>query len=236
MTKRKQVSMKSYVRIRDRMLMSPARRVLSRAARQILDGIEIELLRHGGKDNGALIVTYENFKQYGVHHNAIGPGLREVEVLGFIEITQRGFAGNADERQPHRYRLTYLPTDDGKGPTDEWQHVKDMKQAKAFAAKARAETPKGYPRLPRNGIIRNAIIRNTCQACGVEFKPKRNDARFCSKACKQMHFRENVTDNSQYRKTRKPIPETGTENDHVSIPETGTEDPKSPIPETGTTI
>jgi hypothetical protein len=48
------------------MLRSPAFRELSGAEYQILFCIESELARHGGKDNGNLIVTYDACVAYGV--------------------------------------------------------------------------------------------------------------------------------------------------------------------------
>jgi hypothetical protein len=135
-----------YVVRTSRMLNSPAFRALSLTGHRILARIELELCRHAGKDNGTLIITYEDFKRYGIHHHAIGPGLRELEALGFIEIMQRGRAGNADQRRPHMFRLTYLPTDD-EPATDEWQRIETVKQAEEIAAKARTDAPKGYPRI-----------------------------------------------------------------------------------------
>jgi hypothetical protein len=181
---------KQFVRIRPEMLRSPAYRALSRTGFRIRACIEIELCKRGGK----LIVTYKAFEQYGIHHHAIGPGLRELEALGFITITQRGLAGNADQRRPHMFKLTYLPTDDGKPPTDEWQRIANIEEAEAVAAKTRATVPRGYPRLGR----------------------KRT--------------------NSQCRKTRKPMPETGSGKVPFSMPETGSDNPKTPMPETGSTI
>ena len=48
------------------MLESAAYRVLSRAAHMVLSRIELENRYHGGKGNGHLIVTYDQFEQYGV--------------------------------------------------------------------------------------------------------------------------------------------------------------------------
>ena len=48
------------------MLRSPAYRALSLSARRILDRIEIEFANHGGRDNGKLPVTYQNFKDFGI--------------------------------------------------------------------------------------------------------------------------------------------------------------------------
>ncbi|MGC2746761.1 MAG: hypothetical protein WA309_04750, partial [Pseudolabrys sp.] len=73
---------------------------------------------HGGMDNGRLPTTYEDFRRYGIDRHAIGPALRELEALGFVEITQRGRAGNAQWRTPNRFRLTYKATKDAD-PTHE---------------------------------------------------------------------------------------------------------------------
>jgi hypothetical protein len=122
------------------MLKSPAWRVLSLSARRVLDRIEIELARHGGRDNGRLPVTYDDFENYGVHRHAIGPAQREAEALGFIEI-EIGVAGNADFRHPNLFRLTYSPTS-RKRETNEWRKIKTDVEAERIAAKARSKTPK----------------------------------------------------------------------------------------------
>jgi hypothetical protein len=74
------------------MLESPAYRVLSLAAHRVLSRIEIEFLHHGGKDNGKLPVTYEQFVEYGMDRASIALAIRETEALGFIEVTERGCA------------------------------------------------------------------------------------------------------------------------------------------------
>jgi hypothetical protein len=117
------------------MLRSPAWRVLSLSARRVLDRLEIELADHGGTDNGKLPVTYQDFVQYGIERHAIAPALREVVVLGFIEITERGRAGNAEFRRPSLYRLTYRHT--RSAPTDEWRRIGED-EAEVIARAARA--------------------------------------------------------------------------------------------------
>jgi hypothetical protein len=72
------------------MLESAAFRVLSLSARRVLDRLEIELAHHGGQDNGKLPVTFDHFQQYGMHRQAIAPGIRECVALGFVEITRVG--------------------------------------------------------------------------------------------------------------------------------------------------
>jgi hypothetical protein len=165
-----------FVPRRPEMLRSPAFRALSLTGHRILARIEIEHCHHGGKDNGKLPVTYEDFHRYGVHHHAIGPGLRETEALGLVEITQRGLAGNADHKRPNFFRLTYLPTGDGKLATDEWCRIETVAEAETIVAKARADKPSGYPRRSRQ--IRNSPMPGN--SIGNE--------------------------NSQCRKTQKPMP------------------------------
>ena len=130
------------------MLRSPAMRVLSLTGRRILDRVEIELAQHGGKDNGKLPITYNDLIAFGIHDHAIGPGLREVEALGFAEI-KRGVAGSATHRKPNLFRLTYRPAD-GKGETDEWASIGSIEQAKKLVSHARRAKTKALWRSPRH--------------------------------------------------------------------------------------
>jgi hypothetical protein len=120
------------------MLESPAFRVLSLSAHRILSRLEIELAHHGGTNNGQLIVTYDDFAEYGIHRHAIAPGIRELVALGFVEITQSGCAGNAEHRTPNLFRLT-LKNTATDNPTDDWRHIKTIERAEALARAARAE-------------------------------------------------------------------------------------------------
>jgi DNA-binding PadR family transcriptional regulator len=121
------------------MLESPAYRVLSQGAHRVIARIAIELASHGGNDNGQLPVTKEQFEEYGVHHNAIAPALREAEALGFIETTERGRGGNAEMRRPSFYRVTFLHERNSRahGPTHEWSKIKTMEDAERIAAEGR---------------------------------------------------------------------------------------------------
>jgi hypothetical protein len=111
---------------------------LSLSARRILDRIEIELAHHGGKDNGRLPVTFENFENYGVDRHSIAPAIREIVALGFAEITQQGRAGNAEWRKPNLFRLTYKPAKGHIGHgTNEWRRFQAVEDAQAAASAAR---------------------------------------------------------------------------------------------------
>ena len=119
-----------------RMLRCPAYCVLSLSGRRVLDRIEIEMADHGGTDNGKLPVTYDDFERYGIHRHCIGPAIREVVALGFVEITEQGRAGNAEWRKPNLFRLTYRHTK--YEPTNEWEKIKTPEEAEAIAQAARA--------------------------------------------------------------------------------------------------
>lgn len=119
-----------------RMLESPAYQVASLALRRVLARIEIEHAHHGGNDNGKLPVTYDDFVRYGIHRHAIGPAIREGVALGFVEITQRGHAGNAEFRTPNKFRLTYIHASRAL-PTNEWDRIHTIEEAEGIAKQAR---------------------------------------------------------------------------------------------------
>jgi DNA-binding transcriptional MocR family regulator len=127
------------------MLESPAYQVLSQSGHRILARLEIEIAHHGGKDNGRLPVTFEDFQKYRIDRHAIAPAMRECEALGFVEITERGRAGNAEFRLPNKFRLTYRETAEA-GPTNDWRRVKTIKDAQNLAYEAEGECQKnGIP-------------------------------------------------------------------------------------------
>jgi hypothetical protein len=124
------------------MLESPPHRVLSLSARRVLDRIEIEHAHHGGNDNGKLPVTFNQFHEYGIHRHSIAPGIREVEALGFLVVTVKGRAGNAEHRAANLFRLTYRHADGLPGDgTHEWRRITTMDEAVKIADTARKDKP-----------------------------------------------------------------------------------------------
>jgi hypothetical protein len=120
------------------MMESPAYRVLSRAARMVLDRVCIELAHHGGNDNGKLPVTYEQLVEYGVDRQAIAPAIRELVALGFIEVTVKGRHSAGDSRWPNLFRITWVNCNSTAAPTHEWRRIETMEEARAIAQAARA--------------------------------------------------------------------------------------------------
>ena len=126
----------AFIMTRLVMIDSVAFWALKPIERAILSVVEIEHMRHGGVENGRLIVTRRQFEKRGIHKDAIAPSLRALEALGFIEI-ERGAAGIGDQAQAHRFRLTYVQPN----PTDEWRkhHNRDMARAVAETARQSAD-------------------------------------------------------------------------------------------------
>jgi hypothetical protein len=101
--------------------------------------IEIELRHHGGRDNGKLPVTFQDFVDYGIHKDSVAPALRELEAIGIIRI-QHGRAGNAEHRTPNLFFLTFANERDGKRnpPPHDWRKVETIEQADELVRTARA--------------------------------------------------------------------------------------------------
>jgi len=122
------------------MLESYAYRVLSLSARRVLDRIEIEFARHGGKgeENGRLPVTYSDFERYVIDRHAIRPAINEAIALGFLEITECGTAGNREFRSTNKFRLTYRPAKGIPGDgSHQWRLFNSIEDAMNTARLAR---------------------------------------------------------------------------------------------------
>jgi hypothetical protein len=144
------------------LLESYAWRALSRAGRQVIDRIVIEHLAHGGRENGELIVRYEDFKEYGIHLHAIAPAQREVCALGLIIMMERGRAGNAEYRIPHKWALAFVKGKRGAMPTT-WKRFQSLPEAKAVAAEARSTkdtnaVAKGKAQAKRRAPLPDSVI------------------------------------------------------------------------------
>jgi hypothetical protein len=104
------------------MLKSPAYQSLGLSARRVLERLEIEHMDNCGKDNGNLVVTFDQFVEFGVRRASIGAAIQDLVVGGFVEITIQGHAGTGPWRRPNRFRITFLPAN-GTSPTHEWKAI-----------------------------------------------------------------------------------------------------------------
>jgi len=100
-------------------LESAAYRSLSINARRVLDRLKLEHIDHGRAENGELIVTHQQFIEYGATPDFVGDGIDECVFKGLVKV-RRGRAGNGTAH-PNVYTLTFDGTSDGLGATNEWR-------------------------------------------------------------------------------------------------------------------
>ena len=132
---------KSWHRVRNEMLLSPAWKAASHLQRSMVFALVGELGRHSGKDNGNLIFTNNDLREFGFSSDVIKPNLNALVALGFIAY-KAGRPGLKGYGKARRYRLTFLPILDPDGreieaPTDEWARFTTVEEAKTAARKAR---------------------------------------------------------------------------------------------------
>lgn len=159
-----------FIAHRVEMLESPAWAALSFAARRALDRLEIEHAHHGGKDNGRLACTYDDFERFGLRRKSISEAIRQLVACGFVEVTERGSGGNREFRRPARYRLTYLGTKTA-APTDDWRSYRTQDGIGPCPLVGRAGRPVRVVHLPRDIESRGA---NATELVGAISPPKRS--------------------------------------------------------------
>jgi hypothetical protein len=108
-----------FIQLRAEMLKSPAWQGLSLCARRVLDRLAVEHLNHGGKENGKLRVSYEQFEKVGIHKRHLRRALLDLKTRGLVKV-DRGRGGKGQFRAPNIYTLTFLPIG-GVDATDEWR-------------------------------------------------------------------------------------------------------------------
>jgi hypothetical protein len=122
------------------LLRSPAWQALSINGRRVVERIQLEHLRHAGRDNGYLPVTFNDFVAAGVSRKYVSPSIIEAEALGLIERTSRGRKKYGDNPgAPSTFRITFLggySETDIWPASDEWRRFDSVKNAKAAVAEA----------------------------------------------------------------------------------------------------
>jgi hypothetical protein len=83
-------------------------RSLSRHAFRAMLRLEAEHCNHAGKENGYLIVTYDQFVKWGIPRKWIKSALTELVNVRLLVIERQGRAAIGGDGFPTLYRLTYL--------------------------------------------------------------------------------------------------------------------------------
>jgi len=110
----------AYVKRRRELMESPAWGALTLAAIRVLERLEIELMKHAGKNNGRLIVTYDQFVEYGVRRMSIASAIKLLVDVGLLEVPRKGWRSAGRDRRPAMYRITYYAAN-GEPASDEWK-------------------------------------------------------------------------------------------------------------------
>jgi hypothetical protein len=90
-------------------------------------------------ENGNLPCTYDDFEAYAINRHMIRPAINELVALGFIRVTRKGSAGNAEFRQSTLFLVTYLPAGSNQVVEDGWRRIQTIEEAEAVSKHARAK-------------------------------------------------------------------------------------------------
>jgi len=152
------------------LMESEAFRALSVNSHRLLDRLVIEHVHQGGIENGLLIVTHDQLRDYGLNASSIREAIDECVAFGLIRVKPGGrWAGT---NRPNRYRLTWIGWVDDDGfaqyPTNEWKGVtvdfivawqSKRKAKRAAKRKWKGEqktkvTPELRSTVPLNSVVR----------------------------------------------------------------------------------
>lgn len=88
------------------LMASPAWRGRSIACARLIDFLELENARHGGKENGRLLAPYTQLVEFGIGRRFIADAIRKAEQRGLIRFERGGKKGTAITEE-NRFTLTY---------------------------------------------------------------------------------------------------------------------------------
>ncbi len=153
-----------------KLMESEAFRALSPNSLRLLMRLVIEHVHQGGIENGLLVATHDQLRDYGLTACSIREAIDECVAFGLIRVKQGGrWAGT---NRPNRYRLTWIGWIDddrcARDPTNEWKgvtaetivHWKTERQAKRAAkrkwrTRRKTEvTPECRSIIPLNSVVR----------------------------------------------------------------------------------
>ena len=104
-----------FVWLTEGLLRSDSWRSLDLYARRFIDFLLLEHLRRAGQANGKLRAPYRQLYAFRIWRRYAPTAIARAEELGLVACHRGGM------RAASEYRLTWLPTHDGKAATDEWR-------------------------------------------------------------------------------------------------------------------
>jgi hypothetical protein len=131
------------------MLASPAWRALSPNGLRVIVRVMIEHMRHAGTENGNLIVTHDDFIDYGIRRNSVADAIKNANASGFLD-SRRGKRSYGKHRRPTVHTLTWLPVNgDFTTITNRWKTR--SKELERSTTKKRKEGKMRFFPAPENG-------------------------------------------------------------------------------------
>jgi hypothetical protein len=121
------------------LLRSPAWRSMGISSRRIIDFLLAEHLRLKCRRNGQLKAPWHQLRAFGITRRRISAAIVDLEDSGLVMCTKPG------GRAASTYRLTWLPTHDGRPATNEWREVRAINEWKVGAAQYPNLVPTGGP-------------------------------------------------------------------------------------------
>ncbi|MEQ9642509.1 MAG: hypothetical protein RIM84_20950 [Alphaproteobacteria bacterium] len=103
------------------MMKSDAWRSANMNTRRLVDFLLVELMQHGGTNNGKLKAPHRQLVQVGCSPGLITKAIDDAERLGLIDCARGG------RRVAITYSLTWLPSHDGEPATDRWRYYRNDK-------------------------------------------------------------------------------------------------------------
>lgn len=90
------------------LLKSVAWRTRSIHCARLIDRMEIEHMAHAGKENGYLLVTYNQLVEHGISRKFIRHAIEEAVERGLLVVVRQGAYRGGARSCPNLYCLTYL--------------------------------------------------------------------------------------------------------------------------------
>jgi hypothetical protein len=115
------------------------------SAAKVVFRLIAEHLEHALLRNGDLIVTYDQFTQFGIRRKSVNSAITIAERLGFVDVIRGRRAKHGYDRLPNRYRLTFEPTHDAEHRSNRWRseecelHARELLKERAQALASRPQ-------------------------------------------------------------------------------------------------
>jgi hypothetical protein len=120
--------------------------------------------------------TYDHFVEYGINRNMITPAARELVALGFVIVTRKGTAGNANHRQATLFLPTYRPFGSHKSVGNGWRRIGAIEEAEAVAkaARGRSADPRARAFGRKGGLANRPKNKSPIMETGLKSVRKTN--------------------------------------------------------------